>query len=344
MNLHLLIPGLFWPDTERPEVYNNLSLPALEIILAKSHSTESRPQGIEEWLCQTFGVSKQQDWPVAPIMLQIDGAGKVHAKDEYWLRADPVHLRIENNHILLADSQVFTISLKESMQFADTLNQHFEKSGLAFLPLHSDRWYIHINKIPDLQTRLLSEIAGKNINNLLPIGKDSALWHNIFNEIQMLLHDHPLNLERETRGELIINSLWLWGGGVMPQSIRSVFNQVWCNHAFTHALATASGITSRPLPHDATVWQQSTEQGNHLVTLDTLWGKTQYNNIYEWRECLSMLDRNWFSPLLEAIKKGKISQLTITALNENCIKNFVMTPHSLWKFWTRTKPLSGYAK
>ncbi len=211
MHIHLLIPGLFWPEAGRPEVYSDLSLSALEVILAKSRYTESQSQGIEEWLCQAFGVSKQQDWPVAPIMLQLDGTDEGLDQNGYWLRADPVHLRIQNNHMLLADSQVFSISLKESIQFTDTLNQYFSKSGIVFLPLHADRWYVRIAKIPSLQTRLLSEMIGKNINNLLPIGEESSIWHNIFNEIQMLLHNHPLNQEREERGELAINSMLVLG-------------------------------------------------------------------------------------------------------------------------------------
>ncbi|SDY72088.1 hypothetical protein [Nitrosomonas sp. Nm33] len=342
MNLHLLIPGLFWPEAGRSEVYGGLSLSALEVILAKSHCAESQSQGIEEWLCQTFGVSKQQDWPIAPIMLQLDGTDEKPDQNEYWLRADPVHLRIQNNHMLLADSQVFSISLKESIQFADTLNQYFSKSGIVFLPLHPDRWYVRIAKIPCLQTRLLSEMIGKNINNLLPIGEDSSAWHSIFNEIQMLLHTHPLNQEREERGEFAINSIWFWGGGMMPQNICSTFNQIWCDHTFTHALAVASGIASNPLPHDATMWQRQAKPGNHLVVLDTLWGKTQYRNIYEWRECLSSFEQRWFIPLLEAMKKRVISQLTITVLNEDSTRNFIMSHNSLWKFWARAKSLSSY--
>jgi hypothetical protein len=344
MHIHLLIPGLFWPEAGRPEVYSDLSLSALEVILAKSRYTESQPQGIEEWLCRSFGVSKQQDWPVAPIMLQLDGADKGFDQNGYWLRADPVHLRIQHNHMLLADSQVFSISLKESIQFTDTLNQYYSKNGILFLPLHADRWYVRIPKIPSLQTRLLSEMIGKNINNLLPLGEESSAWHNIFNETQMLLHQHPLNQEREEHGELAINSIWFWGGGMMPQNIRSTFNQIWCDHPFTHALAVASGANRHPLPPDAKAWQHQAIPGNHLIVLDSLWGRTQYRNIYEWREYLSSLENNWFIPLLEAMKKRIISQLTITVLNESGIKNFIMTPNNLWKFWARAKSLSSYGQ
>ena len=160
----------------------------------------------------------------------------------------------------------------------------------------------------------------------------------------MLLHDHPFNREREAHGELAINSVWFWGGGVMPQCIRSSYDQVWCDHPFTQALSVASGITHHRLPHDATVWQQSARPGNHLVVLDTLWGNTQYKNIYEWRQSLGALENNWFTPLFAAMKNGNIAQLTITTLNDKSIKNFVMTQRSLWKFWIRARPLSNYAK
>jgi hypothetical protein len=344
MNLHLLIPGLLWPDTELPEVYRDLSLSALETILAKSRYKALPPQAMEAWLCQAFDVSKQQDWPVAPIMLHMDGKEAVYAQNAYWLRADPVHLRIENNHILLADNQLLRISLKESTQLADTLNEYFNKDGIVFLPLQPDRWYVRINKTPHLYTRLLSEMVGKNINNQLPTGEDISVWHTIFNETQMLLYDHPVNQEREIHGELAINSLWFWGGGVMPQPIHSNYDQVWSDHPFAQALAIASGITHAPLPHDAIAWQRQAKPGNHLVVLDTLWGKTQYKNIYEWRQCLDALENSWFTPLLDTIKKGKMTQLTITALNENYVKNYTVTPNGLWKFWARKKPLSNYAK
>ncbi|MEK7769407.1 MAG: phosphoglycerate mutase, partial [Pseudomonadota bacterium] len=86
MNLHLLVPSLFWPGDSLPEIYRNLPLPALETLLAKSLRTENESQGVETWLCRAFGVAKQQDWPVAPLTLQADSAGQMKAENHYWLR------------------------------------------------------------------------------------------------------------------------------------------------------------------------------------------------------------------------------------------------------------------
>lgn len=341
-NLHLLIPSLFWNRITQPETLDGLSLPAVENFLAKSSQTQQTSQGFEAWLCQVFGISKQQNWPIAPILLQFENTEQASAENGYWLRADPVHLRIEQNHILLADSQMFKISVKESDQLADIVNRHFEKDALAFLPINPDRWYVRLEKNPDLQLHALSQIAGTNINNYLPTGEDRTIWHNRFNEIQMLLHEHPINQARQERGELAINSLWFWGGGRIPETVTSIYTHIWSNDMLPRALALTSGTPYATLPANAERWLETAEHGNHLVVLAALWRKTQYNNAYGWREDLKAFEQNWFAPLYTALQKGQITQLTITAIEDNIARDFIITRKNLWKFWNLAKPLSSY--
>jgi len=342
INLHLFIPSLFWHEPTLPEIYHELPTPSLGALLAKSTKTKEPPQEIEPWLCNTFNVTKQQNWPVAPIMLYAEDNCKIDTRADYWLRADPVHLRIEQNHILLADSQAFNISIKESKQLADTLNQHLAKDGIEFLLLNHDRWYIRLSQTPNIKTFALSQITGKNINDFLPSGEDSLFWHNIFNETQMLLYEHPVNQARLARNELTINSIWLWGGGIMPESVKSSYHKIWCNDLLSRALALASATQHAKLPPNAEIWQQSAAPGNHFVVLDTLWKKIQYNDAYGWREEFKKLEQNWFSPLYAAVQEGEINKLTLTTLNENFTRSFTITRKDLWKFWSTTKPLSTY--
>ena len=56
----------------------------------------------------------------------------------------------------------------------------------------------------------------------LPTGKDGKQWHTVLNEMQILLHTAQVNIERERRGDLPINSLWFWGSGRLPQEIQRV--------------------------------------------------------------------------------------------------------------------------
>ncbi|MDH5551937.1 MAG: phosphoglycerate mutase [Nitrosomonas sp.] len=342
INLHLFIPSLFWHDTSLPEIYRELPISDLEAMLAKSSMTKELPQKYEAWLCNTFKVTKQQNWPIAPITLKAENSSMLFTDKDFWMRADPVHLRIEQNHILLADNQVLNIAIKESKQLADTLNDHFANRGLEFLLMNHDRWYIKLRKTPDMKTYELSHITGKNINNFLPSGEDSKFWHHIFNEIQMLLHEHPINLARLARKELPINSVWFWGGGVMPASCRSPFLQIWSDEFLSSALALASGTKHAKLPPNAKTWQQSTAPGDHLVVIDRLWKKAQYNDTYGWREAFKQLEKNWLSPLFATIQEGNLNTLTITSTNENATRNFTISRKNLWKFWRVTKPLSIY--
>ncbi len=345
MNLSLLIPNLFWPDISQPEIYSDLSMPSLETLLAKSIATQYPPQELERWLCKTFNIAQhQKSWPIAPIMLHIDDPDLMKTNKDFWMRADPVHLRIEQNHIMLADSQAFKISKEEAEQIVQDLNHNLgDHYDFSFLPLHPARWYIRVSKAPEIHTYTLGQVTCMNINNFLPTGRESMIWHKIFNEIQMLLYEHPVNQARESRGELTINSIWFWGEGNMPQSIEAPYTHIWSDHDLPHALALASNTGHSKLPADADEWLQTETTGNHLLVLDALLGKAKYRDAYSWRETLKDLEKNWFSPLHKALKKGEINQLTITALNENSSQDFAIVRSNLWKFWLISRPLSFYS-
>ncbi|MDP1952402.1 MAG: phosphoglycerate mutase, partial [Betaproteobacteria bacterium] len=96
MHCHLLLPDLFWPDREFPDIYRGLAAPALERLLGKGRRHQADvpagAQSAEEWLCARFGVERQGDLPIAPFCLLADGG---EPGTHHWLRADPVHLRLE---------------------------------------------------------------------------------------------------------------------------------------------------------------------------------------------------------------------------------------------------------
>lgn len=346
MNLHLLIPALFWPDTSQKEIYHDLSVPSLEVLLSKSTLTTNPPQDIDSWLCQTFNIAQQQGhWPIAPITLNSDDPSLLKNNQDFWMRADPVHLRIEHNHIMLADSRAFHLSAEEAKQITQDLNKHFCNDDLIFLPLHPDRWYIRTPHTPEMFTYTLNQVTCNNINNFLPAGKDSAIWHRIFNEIQMILHEHPINQAREARGELIINSVWFWGGGKMPVSAQSPYTHIYSNNELLRALALSSKVQHyAELPVGAAIWQATNTSGNYLIVLDALLGKSKYKDAYGWRENLRIMEKDWFLPLLTALKEGTIDHLTITALNEySSQQDFMITRSNLWKFWLAAKPFPSFA-
>jgi hypothetical protein len=94
------------------------------------------------------------------------------------------------------------------------------------------------------------------------------------NEAQMLLHAHPVNEARDRRGELTINSIWLWGGGVSPEIFAGDFRAVWSTDPLANGLAQGAGLDAAQAPDTALQWLESmAQQGrddHHLIVLDQL--------------------------------------------------------------------------
>ena len=215
--MRLLVPYLFPPARLLEAAAQDLHLPALETMLARGTMLPGPAEGVEAALCEALGIASQQDWPLAPITLAMDGGV---AGDAYWLRADPVHLRVMRDRIVLTDSDALNLSLQEAAALAETVGQHFG-DVLQPLPLHPARWYLQRPLPPQLTTTPRSVATGRDIDPLLPQGADAMAYRSVLNELQMLLHEHPVNQAREARGELAVNSLWLWGGGSQPAAAAS---------------------------------------------------------------------------------------------------------------------------
>ena len=343
MHCHLLLPDLLWPERNFPDIYRELAAAALERLLAKGRrlAAHAAPDSAEAWLCEHFGANKQGDWPVAPYSLLADGGepGKHH-----WLRADPVHLKLEGNRLMLADSSMFSLSQQEAESLAGSINAHFSGDGLILYPLRPERWYLRMAQPPALETTALARASGRSIDGLLPRGADAAVWRARLNDVQMLLHAHAVNERRESRGELAVNSLWLWGGGSMPDAAAAPFNTVWCKNPFATGLAQAARIAARPLPESAAeLLRAGADAGVNLILLEELCSPAQYGDTHAWREALQRLERDWFAPLLEALREERIGMLSLHALGPEGALSVEVTRGDLRRFWRRVKPLVAYA-
>lgn len=330
MHCALYIPDFFSGERVPPE--NRLA--SLETLIAKGRRRRLAPSSPEAWLCERFGVTRQRDWPVAPYMLLADGGAP---ERHFWMRADPVHLRTGNNILTLVDSAAFDVSRAESEALAETLNRHFGETML-FYPMRPARWYVRLDKAPDVQTTPPAAARGETIEGKLPSGRDEMRFHALMNEAQMLLHEHPVNLEREARGEPALNSIWFWGGGIIDAAKARPFSTVLSDDPLARGLALAAGISARGLPKDA----GSTfggDEGVALVVLDSLRSSAAGDS----RERRAALERDWFEPLLAALKSRRIGMLTLHLCGADSLLEVETVSSDLRYFWRRRKPLSTYA-
>jgi hypothetical protein len=329
MHCDLYIPD-FFPAEGLPPAEG---LAAAETLIARGRRRRVAPVSSEAWMFERFGVGRQHDWPVAPYTLLADGGVP---ERHYWMRADPVHLRVGRDSLGLADSAAFDVSRAESEALVETLNGHFGRTML-FYPMRPARWYVRLEKAPDMRTTPTAAARGAVIDEKLPTGPDAMRFHALMNETQMLLHEHPVNAEREARGEPALNSIWFWGGGVIDAAKARPFSTVVGDDPLARGLALAAGIPSRALPKDAeSILADLGDEGIALVVLDAP-RKTQL------RERREALERDWFLPLLAALKSGRIGMLTLQLCGEDSLLEVETVRSDLRYFWRRRKPLSVYA-
>lgn len=344
MQCTLFIPHLLPSGAIAGQAAGDLPLAALRKLLARSRHQCLAPVSPEAWLCQAFEVEKQQDWPVAPLTLMRDG---VEPGTRYWLRADPVHLRLQRDQVLLADCSMLGLTPQDAGEIVAFLNRHIEQDGLRLIAPDAGRWYLGLERAPQLTTHSLNEVAGADISLSLPAGADAPHWHKVANEIQMLLHSHPLNDAREVRGDMTINSVWLWGGGTRPPVPGRHFSAVWSDEALPCSLAANADIPAAPLPADAGLWLRAADSSqpanaHHLIVLGQLAAAAQYGDIGRWREQITALERDWFAPLLAALRQRRLSRLTLAVPGKPSSERFELASADLLKFWRPGKPLSAY--
>jgi hypothetical protein len=326
-----LIPYLF-PGTHLLETAaQDLHLPALQTLLARGTREPCTNEGVEAALCEVLGIARQQDWPLAPITLEVDGGV---AGDAYWLRADPVHLRVMRDSIVLAESNVLELSQQEADALATAIGQHFG-ADLSPLPLHPKRWYVRTPNQPHLVTTPLSMATGRAIDPLLPQGADARQYRARLNELQMLLHEHPVNQAREARGELPVNSLWLWGGGYKPVTPAAPFSVYSCDDEAC-ALGTFCNSPVHPLPQHL---ERSLLAAEGVVLLDGLTQAGQYGDAYGWREAIRVLEENWFGPLLASLRSlGKPGLRLLDPVGGKALQ---LQRADRWKIWRRPRPVGA---
>ena len=310
-----------------------LPVPTLEKLLVRAERQSLPETTLESWLCAAFGVQGQA---IAPVTLLADG---MQPGTAYWLRADPAHVQMQREQLILQPE--IKVSKDEAAQLCDALNAHFSAEGLHFFAPHPQRWYLRLDTAADMVTYPPAQASGRNLRAFMPQGADALRWHQVFNEIQMLFFEHPVNQGRAVRGDLPINSVWLWGGGRTMEKLTRPFDRIVCDSPLVEAFAQVADIPCATLLHDAN--QYAIEEGDELIVWDGLRRALRQGDLQTWRDSLQDLEQNIAAPLWQALRNGRIAHLTLDTMHADVAQRFVLTRNAPWKFWRLSKSLAGHA-
>ena len=332
MHCELVVPALFAAH-EIPR------LPSLELLLARGRAAHADCVSLEAWLADAFQLA-EGPLPAGAITVQADRID-LQDRNPFWLRADPVHLRLGGARVTLIPGIGCYISRDEATALVAALNGHFGAEYL-FVMTRPEQWCLRTAAECALDSLPPLEQAGHEVDTALPRGTEAARWHALMNEIQMVLHEHPLNAEREQRGDPSINSVWLWGAGRLPAAVEAPWHSVTTDDALAAGLARMARIRHQALPAGAEEWlERAPHEGRHLLMLDSLRAALALGGADSHVERLTALESRWFAPLLEALRDDRIGMITVQVPDSGHAYETVRG--DLRRFWRRARPLAAYA-
>jgi len=351
MHVELVVPALFPTREALQEAFDGSRLAALELLVARGRVVHEPREAFETWLAQAFGLDADA-LPAGALTVLADG-GESAPGESRWMRADPVTLHFVGERLALVPGAALGLMRAEADALCEALNQHFA-GRLTLTPSarRPDCWCARLEgaalpfNVPlfeaagdDVDTHLRAQSKAANATN----ATDATRAHALLNELQMLLHDHPVNVAREARGEAVVNSVWFWGAGSAPSTAQGRWRSVSADEPLALGLARVAGIGHRALEVSADSWlARAPEDGRHLIVLDALRVPHALVDVEPYLAGLQALEARWFSPLLEALRVQGIGMLTLHAPDASEALSIEIVRGDLRRFWRRPRALAPW--
>jgi hypothetical protein len=298
-HLALLLRDLYPPRAPEPGE-GAVRLSALEHWLARGDARDV-PDGWRGWLAKAMlgaglpGGDGGAGLAAAALLAAAPG--------RYFWFATPVHFVAGLDTLHLPATGLLGLCAPEQRTLAADFVRTFQGAP----------WRLHAIGFRDLllegpdpgqhTTHDPAAVVGRDLAAAQPRGPGVRPLRQLAAEIEMWLFEHPLNRERERRGELPLTGLWPWGGGAVQPAMgaRDGAPHLYADDAYSAALAATRAQHLHALP--AMAGALPAQSGDTVVVLSGAC-------LRGWPD-LQRLEQQWFAPLLAQLAAGRWSALTL---------------------------------
>ncbi|MFK7858693.1 MAG: hypothetical protein AB8B64_07730 [Granulosicoccus sp.] len=240
------------------------------------------------------------------------GLAAVHTEDTALVRADPISLKADRDSATLISPEQLLLTQEESVELILALNEFVAEDGLTFFSRDPVEWYMSGKSASALDSYPPSFLANRNASTFLPDGDGAATWRRLMTEIQMLLHAHPVNREREQRGLMPVNSVWFWGGAPLPPTGAQKSGIIlFADDRQARLLARHLGVTCMPLPNFTSALNDL-PQGNDIVVLDlSVFHAWLNKEPDQFERELARINEQWLPPLCRHVSSGELERVQL---------------------------------
>jgi hypothetical protein len=216
--MHLIVPFAAPLPEEGRAAARTLARPVLAAL--RDQLVEQARDDGDEW---SLSPPHERAWARAvgwtgadgalPFAAQAAAAAGIDTGDLAWGRLTPVHWHLGTEQVSLVDPAQLALDEASSRALLEAVRPLFTGDGWLIAWGDAGAWFAAHESLADLPTASLDRVIGRNVDAWL--GSDTAArrLRRLQAELQMLLHTHPLNAEREARGLLPVNSVWISGCG-----------------------------------------------------------------------------------------------------------------------------------
>jgi hypothetical protein len=222
--MQLVIPFAVPGSEAGRQAARGLRLPQLQQWLG-SRAAGLRDDG-DEWSLtppHERALARARGWAGAdgalPFAAHAAGADGVDVGDLVWGLLTPVHWHLGTEQISLVDPAALVLDEATSRALFEAVSPLFTSEGFVLAWGAPERWYAAHEMFAELPVASLDRVIGRNVDRWLGADPAARRVRRLQAEVQMLLHEHAVNREREARGLLPVNSFWLSGCGV-AQPVR----------------------------------------------------------------------------------------------------------------------------
>jgi hypothetical protein len=259
--MHLLIPFAGAAGEPASQALAGLELPHLQRWLARSQPAGhddgdeySLTPPHERVLGRHLGWQAADGcWPWAAWRARQDGAlpeappAQPSAEPPALGLVTPCHWAVGTDQVTLLDPDQLDLQEAESRELLATVQPLFDSEGWQLRWGAATRWYAIHPSLAGLRTASLDRVIGRNVDRWMPDDPQARRIRRLQSEVQMVLHQHPVNEAREARGLPAVNSFWLSGCGVLPPGTP----------AGTGSLSVAATLRLPALADDWPAWRSA---------------------------------------------------------------------------------------
>jgi hypothetical protein len=271
--------------------------------------------GLRTWqvaLLDALGVHDPAQYPSAAVTRTGDVAEPVR---DFWLHLQPMHFMAGLDRLTAVMLHgASTVARAELAQLGPMLAAHLRTVGMQLVTTSQGDWLVHIASALEVQTATPETAAASSLEQAMPKGRDAPALRRLMTELQMLLHEHPVNVERARRGVPEINAVWFHGAGELRELQRYALPQAFGDDLYLRGIYRLNDVEVTAAPLDArALLARLRSRAVAVVAADDV----------------DVLEAAWIAPLSRALATGAIARLEIVI--DRC--GVTVARHSLLKFW-----------